>query len=66
MYVLQRIGNSLLLANKKTAYKKKQWRPPSKKKKEEKTYYKLEEQEGMPQRQHCYWQTESIQAREIL
>jgi hypothetical protein len=38
----------------KLFYKKKQWRPPSKKKKDErKKKPKPEEQEGMPQHQHC-------------
>jgi hypothetical protein len=43
-----------LLENKSTrvSYKKKQWRPPTKKKKRGKKP-KPEEQEGMPQRQHC-------------
>jgi hypothetical protein len=34
------------------SYKKKQWRPPSKKKKRGKNP-EPEEQEGMPQHQHC-------------
>jgi hypothetical protein len=37
----------------KNSYKKKQWRPPSKKKIERKKKPKPEEQEGMPQHQHC-------------
>jgi hypothetical protein len=34
------------------SYKKKQWRPPTKKKKRRKKP-KPEEQDGMPQHQHC-------------
>jgi hypothetical protein len=37
----------------KIFYNKKQWRPPIKKKKREKKLPRPEEQEGMPQRQHC-------------
>jgi hypothetical protein len=34
-------------------YKKNQWRPPSKRKEERRKKPKPEEQEGMPQHQHC-------------
>jgi hypothetical protein len=37
----------------KNSYKKKPWRPPSKKKEERRKKPKPEEQEGMPQHQHC-------------
>jgi hypothetical protein len=38
----------------KLSYKKKQWRPPSKKEeRREKKISKPEEQEGVPQHQHC-------------